>query len=207
MSNIKNIVFDFGGVVLDLDRQQAVDRFVAMGVKDAGDMLDPYHQHGIFLEVEDGSVSGDEFCRKICEVAGKDIPKETIAQGWLGFVKRVPLYKLDYIEELRKKYNVFLLSNTNPFVMDWAYSTGFTPSGKTLTDYFDKVYASCYMKVVKPHREIFEMMIKDSGMVPEETLFLDDGEANVKMARLLGFHTYKPYDGEDWRETVNELLV
>lgn len=207
MNKIKNIVFDLGGVVVDLDRHEAVSRFVSMGVKDAADMLDPYRQHGFFLSAEDGSMSADEFCNKIREVTGKDISYETIASGWLGFIKNVPQYKLDYIESLRKEYKVYLLSNTNPFVMEWAHSSKFSPSEKPIDSYFDKIYASCELKVVKPHREIFEMLINDSGILPDETLFLDDGKANVEAATALGFSTYQPYDGEDWRTKVDALLA
>lgn len=207
MSTIKNIVFDLGGVVVDLDRSEAVSRFVSMGVEDAADMLDPYRQHGFFLSAEDGSMSAEEFCDKIREVTGRNLSCETIASGWLGFIKDVPQYKLDYIGSLRNKYKVYLLSNTNPFVMKWAHSDTFSPCGKPIDCYFDKIYASCELKVVKPHREIFEMLVADSGILPAETLFLDDGKANVEMAAALGFIVYQPYDGEDWRAKVDALLA
>lgn len=206
MKPIKNIVFDLGGVIIDLDRQESVDRFVAMGIKEAPDMLNPYRQHGVFLESEDGSITADEFIEKLSEMSGAALSYDTVAHGWLGFLKKVSQPKLDYIESLRKEYNVYLLSNTNPFVMDFAKSTNFCEAGKPITAYFDKIYASCEMKVAKPHKEIFELMIADSGMVPSETLFLDDGEANVKMGDSFGFHTYQPLDGEDWIETVDKLL-
>lgn len=206
MKDIKTIVFDLGGVVVHLERQVAVDRFVAMGITDANDMLNAYHQHGIFLEVEDGSITGEEFCAKIRNLTGIDHSYETIAQGWLGFIKETPQYKLDYIRALREHYNVYLLSNTNPFVMEWARSNAFSTEGKPLTYYFDKLYASCELKVVKPHHEIFEKMIADSGLIPSETLFLDDGAANIKAGQELGFHTYQPVDGEDWRAEVDKIL-
>lgn len=207
MTKIKNIIFDLGGVVVDLDRQEAVNRFIAMGVENAGDMLNAYHQHGVFLQAEDGSISAEDFCREIREITKKDLSYQIIAAGWLGFIKNVPSYKLNYIEALRPKYNVYLLSNTNPFVMEWAHSTAFSSLGKPISHYFDKIYASCELKVVKPHREIFEIVMKDAGILPEETLFLDDGEANVKTAQMIGFHTYQPYDGEDWLAKVDTLLA
>ena len=206
MNSIKNIVFDLGGVIIDLDRQQSVDRFIALGIKDAADMLNPYHQHGVFLESEDGSITAEEFIQKLSVMSGNELTYENVAHGWLGFLKRVSQEKLDYIESLRKDYNIYLLSNTNPFVMDFAKTTSFCEAGKPITEYFDKIYASCEMKIVKPHKGIFELMIADSGMIPAETLFLDDGEANVKMGASLGFHIYQPLDGEDWIETVDKLL-
>lgn len=206
MGKVKNVIFDLGGVVLHLDRQQAVARFKAMGVANAEEMLDAYHQNGVFLQVEDGTLTAGEFCDKLREITGKNLSYETIANGWLGFIKEVPMYKLDYIRELRKKYKVLLLSNTNPFVMGWAKSPAFTPDGKNITEYFDKLYASYELKMVKPDPAIFEYILKDSGIVPEETLFLDDGEANVKTAAKFGIQVYQPKDGEDWRPVVDSFL-
>lgn len=206
MNQIKNIVFDLGGVIIDLDRQESVDRFVAMGIADAGDMLNPYRQYGVFLQSEDGSITAEGFIEKLSEMSGKALSYETVSQGWLGFLKKVSQEKLDYILSLRADYKIYLLSNTNPFVMDFVNTTAFSEAGKPITEYFDKIYASCEMKVAKPHREIFELMLADSGMIPSETLFLDDGEANVKMGAAVGLHIYQPVDGEDWRAKVDQLL-
>ena len=206
MNQIKNVVFDLGGVIIDLNRQESVDRFVAMGIVDADEMLNPYHQSGVFLQSEDGSISAEEFIEKLSEMSGNPLSYEMVTHGWLGFLKKVSQPKLDYILSLRSDYNIYLLSNTNPFVMDFAHTTAFCDAGKPITDYFDKIYASCEMKVVKPHRKIFELMLADSGMIPSETLFLDDGEANVKMGAAVGLHTYQPVDGEDWRAKVDQLL-
>lgn len=206
MQTVKNVIFDLGGVVLHLDRQQAVDRFKNMGVKDAEEMLDAYHQNGVFLQVEDGTLSADEFIAKLREMTGKELSYDTVAGGWLGFVREVPMYKLDYIEQLRKKCNVYLLSNTNPFIMKWAQSKDFTPTGKPITDYFDRLYASYELKMVKPNPAIFDHILKDTGAVPSETLFLDDGQANVVAAAKFGIQVYQPKDGEDWRGVVDSYL-
>ena len=112
MGTIKNIVFDLGGVLIDLDHSQAVQRFKEIGVEDAEQLLDPYEQKGIFLELENGTIDADEFCRKLREHTGKDITYEDIRHGWLGFIADTPQYKLDYLLALRERYNVYLLSNT-----------------------------------------------------------------------------------------------
>lgn len=90
--------------------------------------------------------------------------------------------------------------------MDWARSKTFTPAGRPLDDYLDKIYASYEMKVVKPDPVIFEKMVEDSGMLPSETLFVDDGAANIQAAAKLGFHTYLAKNGEDWREQITSAL-
>ena len=197
---IKNIVFDLGGVILTLDRNIAVQRFLSLGLKNAEELLDPYHQKGIFLELEEGKLSREDFYDAVRAEAGKNISDEDIDWGWMGFITDCPEYKLKMLEDLKAKgYTLYLLSNTNPVIMSWALSPAFSSQGKNLDEFFDKLYLSYQMRYTKPHPEIFHAMIRDSGMIPGETLFIDDGEANVKMGQKLGFHTYQPLNGEDFR--------
>lgn len=203
---IKNIIFDFGGVIVDISRTHAVKRFESIGVANADELLDKYHQKGIFLEVEDGRIDAAEFCAKLGEMCGREISFEEAQYAWLGFMDGVPQYRLDYLLELRKKYRLYLLSNTNPFIMGWARSTGFTSAGLPLDDYLDKLYLSYQVGVVKPNREIFDFMIQDSGLIPEESVFVDDGGANIEMGASLGFRTMQPLNGEDWREKLEKIL-
>lgn len=207
MAKIKNIVFDLGGVFIDLDHDQAVRRFKEIGMEDAEQLLDSYEQKGIFLEVENGTISADEFCQKLQEHTGKDLTYEDIKSGWLGFIADTPQYKLDYVLKLREHYNVYLLSNTNPIIQEgWARTNEFTPAGRPIGAYFDKMYTSYEVGVTKPDRRIFDYMIKDSGLIPAETLFVDDGKSNIEVGRTLGFITYQPQNGEDWREAIDALL-
>ena len=203
---IKNIVFDLGGVLIDLDRDCAVKRFEQIGVEDAEQLIDAYEQKGIFLEVENGMIDSDEFCCKLSEHTGKQLSLEDIKWAWMGFVVDVPQYKLDYLLELRKSYRIFLLSNTNPIVQSWARSRDFSPAGLPVSDYFDKMYTSYEAGVTKPAPAIFEFMIKDAGLNPEETLFVDDGSQNIAVASGMKFRTHQPANGEDWREAVDLIL-
>lgn len=204
---IKTIVFDLGGVLIHLDKDEALRRFAALGVPNVAEMLDPYLQSGYFLMVEDGRMSKDEFRDALSQLAGKELTHEQLSHAYMGFLLEVCDYKFDYIDTLRDRYNVHILSNTNPYVMEFGESEHFLPNGRKLSSYCDKKFASCEMGMVKPHRGIFELMIKETGMKPEETLFLDDGPANVQMASELGFITYCPKNGEDWRAKVDEILA
>ena len=207
MAKIKNIVFDLGGVLIDLDHGQAVRRFKEIGVADAEQLLDPYEQKGIFLEVENGTITAEEYCEKLRKHAGKDIPYEDIKHAWLGFISDTPQYKLDYLLKLREHYNVYLLSNTNPIIQEgWARTDQFTPAGRPIGAYFDKMYTSYEVGATKPDRRIFDYMIKDTGLMPSETLFVDDGSSNIEVGQALGFVTHQPKNGEDSREAVNETI-
>lgn len=203
---IKNLIFDFGGVIADINRDNAVKGFEALGLTNANELLDKYHQKDIFLEVEDGRISAEEFCRKLGAYCGKTISSEEVKTAWLSYFVGDPQYRLDYLEELRHKYKIYILSNTNPFIMSWARSIDFTAKGKSLDDYVDKIYASYLVKEVKPHKEIFEFMIQDAALQPSESIFVDDGYSNVEMGKQLGFHVLQPVNGEDWRGKLNALL-
>jgi putative hydrolase of the HAD superfamily len=200
LTGIKNIVFDLGGVVITLDRDEAVRRFKEAGLENAEKLLDPYHQKGIFLELEEGKLSEEAFYEAVRKEAGKFISDEYIHYAWMGFLKEVPEYKLDMLEELKEKgYKLYLLSNTNPVIMSWAFSPAFSAKGKSLDEYFDKLYLSYQIGCTKPDCKIFEELFKDSGIQPAETLFIDDGSANIEMGKRLGMKTYQPQNGEDFR--------
>ncbi|MCD7924266.1 MAG: HAD family phosphatase [Bacteroides sp.] len=206
MSKIKNIVFDFDGVIIGVDRESAVKAFREIGVKEADSLLGEYHQQGIFQDVEDGKVDAETFRKELSRICGKELTYKEVENGWKGFITEVPQYKLDYLNELRKKYKVYILSNTNPYVTGWARSTDFTPAGKPLDAYVDKIYTSYEAGSTKPDRGIFDHMIKDSGLNPAETLFVDDGAANITIGKELGFITLQPLNAEDWREKLEKLL-
>ena len=101
---------------------------------------------------------------------------------------------------------MYLLSNTNPFVMSWACSPEFSSEGKPLNDYCDKLYLSYQLGHTKPAPEIFDFMIKDSHVIPSETLFVDDGSSNIHIGKELGFETFQPENGADWRQELTVIL-
>lgn len=199
LTGVKNIVFDLGGVIITLSRDEAVRRFKSIGLERAEELLDPYHQKGVFLELEEGRISEQAFFDAIRTEAGKFIPDEEIRWGWMGFIVDCPDYKLKMLEDLRKDYKLYLLSNTNPVIMSWAMSSDFSKDSKSLDEFFDKTYLSYQMGMTKPNPKIFHDMIEDSGMLPGETLFIDDGGDNVRIGNELGFKTFQPKNGEDFR--------
>ncbi len=139
---IKNIVFDFGGVIVDIDRDKAVQAFIKLGLTDADSRLDKYHQTGIFQEWRKVNLALMNLENNWEDLCGRELTMEETKQAWLGFFNEVDLRKLDYMLELRKSYHVYILTNTNPFVMSWACSPEFSSRKKPLNDYCDKLYLS-----------------------------------------------------------------
>ena len=204
MDNIKNIIFDLGGVILTLNLEESIRRFRAAGFSQVEEVLDPYYQRGIFLDLEEGRLEGEEFYKLVRKLAGKHISNEVIDYSLLGFIQETPAYKLEMLEELGKSYNLYLLSNTNFIIMKWALSPQFTEKGKTLDQYFDKIYLSCELGMSKPNPEIFKYLIEDSGIIPSETLFIDDSAANIETGKSLGMHVFQAENGEDFRYLFKE---
>lgn len=203
---IKNLVFDFGGVIVDLDKDNAIRQFKEIGVHNIEDYIGLYAQQGIFLEVEDGTIDEVTFCRNLSMLIDKELTFEEVKNAWLAFIVGLDESKLDYIESLKNKYNLYILSNTNPFIQSWAQSSDFSSKERPLNDYFKKIYASYEMGYIKPNRKIFELMVEDAHLIPSETLFIDDGESNITIAKEMGFKTYLAKNKEDWRDSISKIL-
>lgn len=204
---IKNVLFDFGGVFVKLKREEAVRRLEALGVHDAEHLLDPYMQSGIFLELEEGKHDRAEFTHLINSKYGLQLDEMQIEHALLGFLDEVQQEKFRYLrEEWPRDIRRLLVSNINPFVWRYARSGEMIDGGHSIDDYFEKVYASYERGMCKPKREFFELIINDAGIRPEETLFIDDGATNCEIARDMGFVTYCPDNGEDWRPILNKML-
>ncbi|MDR0385781.1 MAG: HAD family phosphatase [Prevotellaceae bacterium] len=205
MNKIKNIVFDFGGVIVEINRPAAINKFKEIGIGNIEEFLDPYRQKGIFRKIEDGSISREVFYEEIRRMTGKNISDKEIDQGWYDFLMPVEQKKLDCILQLREKYKVMLLSNTNEIVMSWAMSENFSPTGKPLDCYFDELYLSYKMGCMKPDPEIFHIMSRMAKIMPEETLFIDDSEANIAVGKSLGFHTFLFKKENSFAEIENKI--
>ena len=207
MKEIKNIAFDFGGVVVALSLQGAIKAFEKIGVKDASQRLDAFHQTGVFEDLESGRITMEEFRVAMCQLTGKEVSMQDCYEAWHGYVDFVPQQNLDTILQLRQKgYQVCLLSNTNPFMMKWADSPEFDGQGHPVSHYFDRLYLSYQCGIMKPAPKIFQMMLEGQNALPEETLFIDDSETNVKIAQSLGIHTLCPHDNEDWTVLIGIIF-
>ncbi len=204
---IKNIVFDLGGVIMTLDPAEALRRFKALGLSDAERYLDSYTQSGIFGNLEEGKITAEDFRSKLSSLTGHELTFDECKHAWLGYRKDVPQRNLDLLKELRAKgYRLILLSNTNPFMMDWALSCEFDGKGSSLNDYFDALYLSYRLGIMKPAPDFFRQVLDNENILPEETLFVDDGPRNVEAAGKLGFITMCPDNGSDWTGELRSLL-
>lgn len=198
MEKIKNIIFDFGGVLLNLDKQACIDAFKTLGFGDVDAYLSEFSQKGIFRQFETGELSADAFRDEIRKITGKSLSNEQIDEAWMQFLLDVPDTKLRLLLELRKKYRIFMLSNTNEIHIQKILPRTFEKDGHVLSDYFEKTYFSFELRLVKPDKAIFEYVLNDTDIKAAETLFIDDAEANIETARQLEFQTCLAKPGDDF---------
>lgn len=204
--NVKNLLFDFGGVIMNLDKERAVSRFKEIGVANINDYLTSYRHKGIFLDYEIGKLDRPQFAAALRELTGNDkITEADVDYAWQGFLIGILEYKFQMLKDLRKDYKVYLLSNINPSAIDWAYTPAFSPTGEPIDAFFDKCYMSYKVGYAKPDREIFEYIIRDSGMIPQETLFFDDAQKNIDAGIEFGFQTYLTDQNEDLLKVVSQI--
>lgn len=198
MEGIKNILFDMGGVLINLDRMEAVRAFEALGFADINNYLGDYGQQGAFLALEEGSISVEQFYDRI----RTHIPAATdeqIADAFMQFLRGLPVSKLEMLRKLKAKgYRLMLLSNTNPVMYPRICETYFRQEGLTINDYFDDIFLSYELGAIKPDAKIFRMVIERSGVMADETLFIDDSQANLDASVRFGFETYLAPQNQDF---------
>ena len=200
--NITTLIFDFGGVLINLQLDRCIKRFNELGVRNFEENLSNFGQKGFFLQFEKGEIGVPEFCENVRKLAALPLTDQQIIDAWCLFLVDIPDYKINLLLELKKKYRLLLLSNTNPLHIDISAVNEFARFGLRLEDVFDKCYLSYEMKMAKPDAEIFEALLADAGLKPEECLFLDDGLKNTEQATRLGIKSYLVDVKEDLRKIV-----
>lgn len=189
---IKNVIFDLGGVVIDLQRENAVEALSKLGIKDAEELLGEYSQKGPFLKLETGEMTSAEFYDLMLEKCEGSVSCIQIRDAFEKFLVEIPWERLKMLESLKAKgYRIFALSNTNPIMFNHWIDRNFKKDGKTINDYFEGIVASFEEGVCKPDPVIFKNLIERYGLNPEETLMLDDSEKNVMAAESVGLKAVK----------------
>ncbi|MGL5227089.1 MAG: HAD family hydrolase [Bacteroidales bacterium] len=198
LAGIKNIVFDLGGVLINLNKQRCIDAYKALGYEHAENLLGNYRQEGLFLLLEEGKISPEEFRNEIRKEIKQEVTDKQLDHALMQFLLDLPAYKLELLRRLKKDYNVYMLSNTNKIMFDHIVPHYFGQNGTNINDYFDGLFLSFEMGVAKPDKKIFEMMIEQGQLIPEETLFIDDSSLNTDAASDLGFYVYTAEPEEDF---------
>jgi len=191
---IKNIIFDLGGVILNLDQERTFRAFKKLGA----DLDDLNAQSTVFKDFETGKVDADYFVHFLKSALKGSVETSQILHAWNAMLLDLPKHRVDLINSLKSKYKIFLFSNTNTIHMDeiFKYTDEHLGSG-VFSGMFDKIYLSYEMGLRKPNPDSFHMLMKDAGLKGFETVFIDDSKINIKGAQEAGIHTIwakEPFD-------------
>lgn len=191
VSSVKNLIFDLGGVILDLSVDHTLESFSSLSGLSKERIQEIYYSEAGFLAYEKGEIDDDafrEFVRKTFSIQADDA---TIDESWNAMLRGIPPVKLDLLTRLREPFRVFLLSNTNSIHVHHINNVMLRniPGARNLEHYFDRAYYSHTMGKRKPDAEIFEQVLEENDLDPRETLFLDDYAINIEGANAVGIRT------------------
>ncbi len=204
-NKIKNIIFDLGNVVLDIDLNITVQRFIEMGWNGDENFLDKYHQKTFFGDYEHGLINTDAFISEIKALTKYGNSEAEIKEAWNALLLDYKEERIQCILELKKHYKVFLLSNTNALHID--HCSERVPFVGSLDNLFDKTYYSYEMGVRKPDAIIYQSLLEDADIIAEETLFLDDSLRNVQEAQKMGIESWVVEDADAWVGRITSYLL
>lgn len=202
---IQTLLFDFGGVLVDLDRSRCIEAFRALGF-DVEPYLGAYRQGGAFARLESGEISVAEFCESLRRESGINRPDAGFIAAWEAYLTELPAERLDMLLRLKKKYRLALLSNTNAVHWRMAEERFFRYKGLRVTDFFEAIFLSHELHVQKPDAAIFELAVRGLECKPDEVLFLDDSAVNCAAARRAGLQAEVARADGQWLPLAEELL-
>jgi glucose-1-phosphatase len=202
---IKNIIFDFGGVIIDIDFWLSINAFVKLGAENFDEIYSQSKQSRIFDDLDKGLINNDEFCKSLKRYLPCTVSPQQIIDAWNAILIGIPEHRIHLLETVRKYYRIFLLSNTNiihypVYIKDLQQKYGY----KDLSELFEKVYLSFEAKMRKPDLAFFKLVLDENGLLPNETLFIDDSEQNLLPAAKLGLKTFFLKKGIDIKELFED---
>jgi len=199
---MKNIIFDFGGVLVNLDKRRCINALQSIGADDIAWYVDECRQEDLFHDLEVGNTTIGEFCDEVRRKAkGCNASDEDICWAWNSLLTGIPERRIRKLISLKSEYRLFLLSNTNPIHWQKATQDYFPLDGLGVDDYFEKTYLSYELHLLKPDSVIFQHVLLDAQIQPSETMFIDDSPANCAAASQLGI-TALCVKGDEWVERL-----
>ena len=196
MNNIDTLIFDFGGVIINLDYSKPVDEFKKLGISDSKKLYSKEEQTSLFDSLECGQISDEKFLNEIRKKSNtKDL--ELIKKAWNSILLNIPEERVHLLKKLSLKYKIYLLSNTNSIHLNEIISAYGEKKWRNFISIFNEVYFSNQIGMRKPNEDVFFYLIKKNKLDVSKTLFIDDSPQHIKTAKKIGFKTYHLTDKED----------
>lgn len=201
MKKIDNIIFDLGNVILDIDYQSTIKAFEKIGIENASILYSKSSQTKIFDQLETGKITKEDFILEIQKIIPK-ASKSEIINAWNAIIKDLPESRIDILKNLKDKFSIFLLSNTNSIHIDYIVKKIGEGKYDEFYNLFDKVYYSHEVKLRKPDPNIFKLVINENNLKIKNTLFIDDSIQHINSAKKLGLQTYHLNNSIESLETI-----
>lgn len=186
IEGVRHIIFDLGGVLLNIDYGLTEQAFINLGISNFPEMYGQLRQTSLFDDFETGAITATEFVGRLQQSAGIGVADEQITAAWNAMLLDLPLRRLQILQQLRIYHDLVLLSNTNEIheaafnkIVESAHST-------PLAAFFDRVYYSHRIGMRKPDVAVFKRILDETGFTAEHTLFIDDSPQHVEGARRAG---------------------
>ena len=206
MGQIKNIIFDLGGVIINLDIPKTIEEFNKLSRKPFESFYNQIKQNPVFDLFDKGQVSELDFFDEIRKALDINVSNEQLMFAWNAMLLDFPINRLELLTKLKTKYRLFLLSNTNEtHVAAFEKQLLATHGYHNLEPFFEKVYYSCRMNMRKPDTEIFEYVLKENNLKPEETIFIDDSPQHIEGALKIGIKAHFLSKGKETEELLQNL--
>jgi glucose-1-phosphatase len=189
IKGIKHIIFDLGGVLLNLDYNLTEKAFIDLGIVNFPELYTQLRQSPLFDNFEVGKLTREEFIKELRLIAPLPLTEEQITTAWNAMLLDFPLRRLQLLQQLRLYHDLILLSNTNE-IHEQAFNQQLLEAhGVHLAAFFDKVYLSHRIGMRKPDAEIFKRILQENNFKAEHTLFIDDSPQHIEAAASLGIQT------------------
>ncbi len=186
----KNIIFDLGGVFMNLDFNLTQQAFVDLGVSEFAQMFTQHHANDLFEDLETGKISAEIFYQKFREATHTTLTDEQIKTAWNALILDFPPERMAWLDQIRKKYKIYLFSNTNIIHYQCFMDIVRRENGcENFDSYFIKAYYSHELGLRKPYVESFQKILQEQSLLAAETLFIDDTYKNIEGAQKAGLQT------------------
>ena len=206
MIMIKAIIFDMGGVLVDLDIEDCKKAFKErLGYYDIDEIIDACHQKGIYGDLEEGILSADDFRSIVLAGSRPDAVAEDVDEAMSHILVGIEPYKAEMLKRLSEKYELYMLSNNNPICVRYSRKM-FEDAGIPLENIFRKCYFSYEMKALKPSETFYRNVVSDIGLPAEQMLFIDDSMKNVEGSVAAGLPAVFYQPGTDLEALLEDVL-
>lgn len=186
----KAVIFDLGGVIINIDYAATIEAFGALGHGDFQTVYSQAQQTGLFNNLETGKISGQRFVNELLPYLKVGTSPNKVIAAWNAMIGSVPLERLTLLQKVRRKCPIYLLSNTNDIHMQAVLRSWKASCSQPMGDFFDGIYLSHEIGMRKPDVEIFEFVCRKNQLNPSDTLFIDDSIQHIEGARLAGLQAF-----------------